>query len=131
MAHRTPLNSIVQMRFLRGLLLASILVFLAPVLLSAAITIEGQAVNGTHNQPAANQTVELLLPRGGMQMVGSTKTDPFGHFSFALPGLDSRAFYLLQAPYQGVNYHAPVRFNASGAATATITIFDSTRTAPA
>ncbi|MGH9455676.1 MAG: hypothetical protein ACRD2O_17085 [Terriglobia bacterium] len=115
---------------MRGLLLVSVLVVFAPALLTAAITVEGRVVNGTDHRAAAGQTVELLLPRGGMQMVGSTKTDASGRFSFSQPDLDSSAFYLLQAPYQGANYHAPVQFNSSGAATADITVFDSTRTLP-
>ncbi|GEM_PF-463619 len=127
---RIHLNSLYQTRCLRGLLLASLLVVFIPSILAAGITIEGQVANGTENRPAAHQPVELLLPQGGMQMVGSTSTDSSGHFSFAQAGLDSGAFYLLQAPYQGVNYHVPVKFNSQGAATAAITIYDSTRAAP-
>ena len=128
---RILVNSFFQTRCWRSLFLASILLPLPSTLLATGITIEGQVVNGTNQRPAAHQPVELLLPQGGMQMVGSTTTDASGHFSFSQPGLDPGAFYLLQAPYQGVNYHVPVKFNSQGAATAAITIYDSTRAEPA
>jgi hypothetical protein len=129
-AHYTLLSSVFQIRSVRRLALASVVALSAPAILTAAISIQGRVVNGTHNRPAANQTVEVLMPRGGMQMVGSTKTDPFGHFSLSLPSLDSNAFYLLQVSYQGVDYHAPVQFSGGEAATTNITIYDSTRKQP-
>jgi len=124
------LDLVFQTRCWRGLFLASILLAFASNLLAAGVTIEGQVVNGTDQRPADHQPVELLLPQGGMQMVGSATTDSSGHFSFSQSSLDSRAFYLLQAPYQGVNYHVPVKFDSQGAATAAITIYDSTHATP-
>jgi hypothetical protein len=119
-----------QTRLWLWLSLAAALAALSPAYLAAA-TIEGQVLNGTNHRPAANQPVELLLPQGGMQVVGSAITDPEGRFSFSQDNLETGAFYLLQAPYQGVNYHTPIQFNSSGLASVRITIFDSTSTAPA
>ena len=88
-------------------------------------------VNGTTGKPVANQTLELLAPRGGMQQVATAKTDAQGRFVFPQNKIDASSFYLLQATYQDVDYHAPIRFDASGEASADITVYDSTRSAPA
>ncbi len=48
----------------------------------------------------------------------------------AASDLATDSFYLLQATYQGVNYHAPVKFDDRGQARVDITVYDATRTAP-
>lgn len=100
--------------------------------------IQGQVVNGTTNAPAANLEIDLLMPRGGMAQVASVKTDAQGHFVIRGSSLDSNAFYLLQAVYQGVKYHSPLQPQQSQAAgqpagpvAVKMTVYDSTRTAPA
>ncbi len=93
--------------------------------------IQGQILNATTRRPQPNQEVQLLMPRGGMQQVASVTTGPDGHFAFAQSDLDSSSFYLLQATYQGVDYHAPVRFDSSGAAAVDLTVYESTSTTPA
>ncbi len=111
---------------------------IAPVSRAAGMgDIQGQVVNGTTNRPAANQEVELLMPRGGMAQVASVKTDAQGHFVIRGSSLDSTAFYLLQTEYQGVKYHSPLQPQQSqsagqpgGPINTKITIYDSTRAAP-
>jgi 5-hydroxyisourate hydrolase-like protein (transthyretin family) len=96
----------------------------------AAGRISGQVVNGTTGVPVANQTLQLLMPRGGMQQVSTATTDASGHFTIAASDLATDSFYLLQATYQDVNYHAPVQFDQAGEARVAITVYDVTRTAP-
>jgi hypothetical protein len=99
-------------------------------LLLAAGKISGQVVNGTTGSPVANQTLQLLMPRGGMQQVATALTDSSGHFVVAASDLATDSFYLLQATYQDVEYHAPVKFDDRGQAQVAITVYDATRTAP-
>jgi len=98
--------------------------------LAAGGKISGQVVNGTTGSPVSNQTLQLLMPRGGMQQVATAVTDASGHFVVAATDLATDSFYLLQATYQDVNYHAPVKFDDRGQARADITVYDATRTAP-
>ena len=91
--------------------------------------ISGQVMNGTSGVPVAGQTLELLMPRGGMQQVATAKTDGSGHFVIVLNDVAGDAFYLLQAAYQGVDYNAPVKFDDRGEARADITVYDATRSA--
>lgn len=115
------------------LLLAAVLALTGQTtrLEGAPAQMQGQLVNGTTGQPQANQAVQLLMPRGGMQQVASATTGADGHFVFSQSDLDSSSFYLLQATYQGVDYHAPVQFDSSGVATVNLTVYESTTTAPA
>jgi hypothetical protein len=99
-------------------------------LLAAGGKISGQVANGTTGNPVANQTLQLLMPRGGMQQVATAVTDSNGHFVVAASDPATDSFYLLQATYQNVNYHAPVRFDDRGQARADITVYEATRTAP-
>jgi len=99
-------------------------------LLAAGGKISGQVVNGTTGSPVSNQTLQLLMPRGGMQQVATAVTDANGHFAIASSDLATDSFYLLQAVFQDVNYHAPVKFDDRGQAQVDITVYDATRTAP-
>jgi len=65
-----------------------------------------------------------------MQQVATAVTDSNGQFVVAASDLATDSFYLLQATYQGVNYHAAVKFDDRGQARADITVYDATRTAP-
>ncbi|MGA2985535.1 MAG: carboxypeptidase-like regulatory domain-containing protein [Terriglobia bacterium] len=99
-------------------------------LLAAGGKISGQVVNGTTGSPVSNQTLQLLMPRGGMRQVSTAVTDANGRFAIASADLATDSFYLLQAVFQDVNYHAPVKFDDRGQARADITVYDSTRIAP-
>jgi hypothetical protein len=99
-------------------------------LLAAGGKISGQVMNGTTGSPVADQKLQLLMPRGGMQQVATAVTDSSGHFVVAASDLTTDSFYLLQATYQDVDYHAPVKFDDRGQAQADITVYDATRTAP-
>ena len=65
-----------------------------------------------------------------MQQVATAVTDSNGQFVVAASDLATDAFYLLQATYQGVDYHAAVKFDDRGQARADITVYDATHTAP-
>lgn len=103
---------------------------LGPALLVAGGTIQGQVMNGTSGKPVANLTLQLLMPRGGMQQVASASTDAGGHYVIEKTDLDPASFYLLQAAYQDVNYHAPVKFDAQGMARIDVTVYDATHAPP-
>jgi len=101
-----------------------------PALHASGGKISGQVLNGTTGSPVANQKLQLLMPRGGMQLVTTAVTDASGHFAIASGILATDSFYLLQAVFQDVNYHAPVKFDDRGQAQAEITVYEATRTAP-
>lgn len=110
---------------LRLLASAFILSFAMPVLVRAQGRIEGQIVNGTTGQPLVNQQVRLLLPRGGMEQLATASTDADGRFAFDQREIDPGSLYLVETEFQGVNYHAPARFDSAGKATANLTVYDS------
>jgi hypothetical protein len=99
---------------------------LAPPPLAAQQKVEGQVINGTTQQPVANQLVQLLVVGAGMREVSTAKTDASGHFALTPSGGATGPLLLVQTVYQGVNYRARV---ADRGATE-ITVFDATRTAP-
>ncbi len=92
--------------------------------------ISGQVVNGTTGNPVANQTVQILMPRGGMQQVATAVTDAHGRYEVSSSDFSLDSFYLLQAVFQDVNYHAAVKFDDRGQARADVTVYEATRTAP-
>ena len=111
--------------------LASVLLLVSlPAVSPAQGRIQGVLSNGTIGQPAANQTVQLLLPRGGMQRVASVTTDASGRFVFPSANIDPTSFYLVQASYQGVDYNAPAQFDPEGTANISITVYDSSASRP-
>jgi len=111
--------------------LASVLLLIPlPAVLLAQGRIQGVVSNGTNGQPAANQTVQLLLPRGGMQRVASVTTDASGRFVFPSANIEPTSFYLVQASYQGVDYNAPAQFDPEGTANISITVYDSSASLP-
>ena len=111
--------------------LAVFAVLLGTPVRSRAARIEGQISNGTTHGPLAGQKVELISPRGGMAVVGGATTDGSGHFVINDGKIDSNGFYLLQATYEGVDYHAPVKFDSSGNATVSVTAYEATGKEPA
>lgn len=106
---------------------ALLLALAVPGRLNAQGRIEGQILNGTSTQPAPHVQVLALMPRGGMQQVAETQTDANGHFVISQSGIDPGTFYLVQANYQGIPYHAPAQFDSSGIAVVNMTVYDSTR----
>lgn len=102
------------------------LLSIAPSMVLAQASIEGQITNGTTNRPVANQEVRLLSPRQGMEQVATASSDASGHFAFGPSQIDPSAFYLLETTYEGARYHEPVKFEAAGSATVNVTIYDST-----
>ena len=119
-----------QSRYLAALAIGLWLAGATPVLMAAEGKISGQVVNGTTGKPVPNQTLQLLMPRGGMQQVATAVTDAGGHFVVAASDLTADSFYLLQANYQDVNYHAPVKFDDRGQAQIDLTVYDATSAAP-
>lgn len=92
--------------------------------------IEGSVVNGTRNRPAAGQEVQLLQPgNGGMRQIAATRSAADGHFLFTGDSILPNTFYLLQASYEGVDYHAPVRMGATPDAKAEVKIYESSSSA--
>src|SRR5262249_19088558 len=70
----------------------------------AAQTITGTVTNGTTGKPAAGDAVELLSLSQGMQVIGNTKTDAQGHFSFPPPKDSAQAPHMVRATHNGVSY---------------------------
>jgi len=103
---------------------------MGPALFAAGSKIQGQVTNGTTGKPVANLTLQLLMPRGGMQEVATAATDASGHYVIEKSDLDPASFYLLQATYQDVNYHAPVKFDVDGTAQIGVTVYDATHSPP-
>ncbi|HZP02814.1 MAG TPA: carboxypeptidase-like regulatory domain-containing protein [Terriglobia bacterium] len=91
----------------------------------AQAQIQGRVINGTSQQPVPGQVVQLLLPRGGMQVVATATTDAEGRFAIDQAEIDPNTFYLAQAVYNDVSYHAPVQFDSSGVANVGITVYES------
>lgn len=108
-------------------LISAAVLLLLPSLVCAQAKVEGRVVNGTTNRPVPGQEIRLLIPRGGMQQVGTTKTGADGHFVFDAAGIDSKSFYLVSTDFQGVPYNTPATFNSNGAASVDLTVYDSTR----
>ena len=116
----------------RFLILVPVLaLFLGVPALSTAAQIAGQITNDSTHQPLANQKIELISPQGGMAVAGDATTDAQGRFVFKGGQIDTGRFYLLQTTYEGVDYHAPVKFDPNGNALANITVFESTHQKPA
>lgn len=104
---------------------ALLLTILIPLSLQAQARIEGRVTNGTTQRPVSNQKVLVLEPRQGMQQIADATTDANGNFSISQNGISAGSFYLLQANFQSVAYHAPAQFDANGVAKAEITVYDS------
>src|SRR5260370_10212461 len=106
---------------------AVLLSLLGTVVLFAQAKIEGQVVDGTSRRPLPNQELRLLLPKGGMQEVANTHTDASGRFSFEPSGIEPNSFYLVEARFQDVAYHAPAQFDSNGIANVNLTVYESAR----
>jgi hypothetical protein len=132
-AIQNTLNKVKGLSIMRGglIFLASVLLLVSlPAVLPAQGRIQGEVANGTSGQPLANQAVQLLLPRGGMQRVATAITDASGRFVFSSANIDPSSFYLVQTAYQGVDYNAPAQFDPEGTATVGITVYEASSSAP-
>jgi len=98
---------------------------LLPVAAHAQARINGQVLDGTGRRPVPNQEVRLLVPREGMQQAATASTDVNGKFVFEQSGIDASSFYLVEARFAGVPYHAPVQFDPTGSATVNLTVYES------
>ncbi|MFQ5663846.1 MAG: carboxypeptidase-like regulatory domain-containing protein, partial [Terriglobia bacterium] len=74
-----------------------------------AAEVVGRVVNGTTGQPVPGQFVNLLALRGQMVPVRETYTDDEGRYRFVVAANPSERF-LVQVPFQGVNYNQPAMF---------------------
>ena len=83
----------------------SVALALMPVLVfaSSALAIDGTIVNQTTGKPQAGVIIQLVQPgQGGMQTLGTTKSDAQGKFRF---DQSAQGPTLVQAIYQGVLYN--------------------------
>ncbi|MGH9407000.1 MAG: hypothetical protein ACRD3D_14355 [Terriglobia bacterium] len=111
--------------------LAALASLLFPLPLLAAGHIAGRAMNGTTNRAAAGEEVELLQPgNGGMRQVAATRTAADGSFAFSSDSILPDTFYLLQARYEGVAYHAPVRLGSKPDVRTDLRIYDASPAPP-
>jgi hypothetical protein len=97
----------------------------APVLGQEKIT--GRVLNGTSHQPVANQLVQLLVPRGGMQQIATATSDDAGRFSLDAQGSAGAPIAMVQAVYKDVNY----RVRATPGESTELTVYENTHTVPA
>jgi hypothetical protein len=89
-------------------------------------TLEGRVVNGTLNQAAANQRVELLTLGQGMNSNAETTTASDGSFRFSLQPNSSSPHWLLRAIFRGVNYNLSVTSSQDLSQPVTLTIYETT-----
>ena len=111
--------------------MAVIGILAAAAALQAQVTISGEITNGTTRKPMAHLALQLISPRGGMQTAAETRTNSVGRYRFSGSSIQKSGFYLVQAVYQGVDYHGPVQFAGKGAATVNITVYEATHQAQA
>jgi hypothetical protein len=99
-------------------------VIVGSVALSAsAATLTGTITNRTTNKPAAGTEVSLIALSQGMSVVGSTKANAQGKFSFNVP--DDNAMHLVRATYQGVSYFPKGGPMQPGTTSTEIEVYDS------
>ena len=85
----------------RGGLSARLCIFFAALPLLAAV--DGTVINGTTGKPQANVSVNLVQPgQGGMQTLGTAKTDAQGKFRF---DQQAEGPQLVEATYDDVKYY--------------------------
>jgi hypothetical protein len=81
--------------------------YLLALALSASLAlaaVDGTVQNATDGKPQAGATVTLVELGGGMNTIGSTKSDAEGHFKFDAT-MQPATPYLIQALYEGVTYN--------------------------
>lgn len=104
--------------------LSALAILLVFVPAAGAAEIVGQVTNATTGQPVPGQSVNLLALRGRMVPVRQTQTDSDGRYRFVVAANPSERF-LVQVPFQGVNYHQPALFTTGERITADVQVFES------
>jgi hypothetical protein len=114
----------IKRRGVAALVSALIAAALCLIFSAAAIagTVDGTVRNGTTNKPAAGVQVLLIELQGGMQTVGTTKTDAAGKYHFDNDAIGQGPM-LIRAVYHGVFFHQPL---TPGTATADVTVYETT-----
>lgn len=102
---------------------AFLLALMAIPLAAAAAEVAGRVTNGTTGQPVVGQQVSLLALRGQMVPVRETQSDAEGRYRFVVDANPSERF-LVQVPFQGVNYNQPAIFTSGERITADVQVFD-------
>ena len=90
---------------------------------ASAAEVRGRVTNGTTGQPVAGQFINLLVLRGQMIPVRETQTDNEGRYRIVVAANPSERF-LVQVPFQGVNYNRPAFFTSGERITADIEVFE-------
>lgn len=99
---------------------------LAGVAFASSLT--GQVVNGTTSKPAAGDEVVILSLSQGMTEIGRTKTDASGNFKIDVP--DDGTPHMVRVNHQGVNYFPKGGPLMPGTTSATIQVYDASKTLP-
>jgi hypothetical protein len=95
--------------------------------LPALAAVRGAVSNGTTGRPQSGVKITLYKLEGGMQPIGEATTGADGRFRLEAPPPPNDMPYLVQAHYQGVNYHGAARAGLPGTDSETaIEVFDST-----
>jgi hypothetical protein len=98
----------------------------ASVLLAQS-PISGRVINGTTNQPAVHQKVELLTLGEGMKTASEVLSGADGSFTFPAIQNAQTPHLLLRAIYQGVNYNLSVSSHEEMQKPVTLTIYETTQ----
>lgn len=101
--------------------------WLLPANALAQRTLQGRVMNGTTNQPAAQQRVELLTLGEGMNKNADAVSAADGSFRFTLTESASSPHWLLRAIYQGVNYNLSVTPDQDLSQPVVVTIYETTQ----
>jgi hypothetical protein len=104
------------------------LLFFALTVIPALAAVDGTVMNTTTGRPQANVIISLVQPgQGGMQTLGSTKTDAQGKFKIEK---SAEGMQLLQAIHAGVPYNKMLQ-PGQPTSNVQIEVFDSTTDASA
>jgi hypothetical protein len=111
-------------QYLRGVIL--VLAMLIPSA-SHAYKVVGKITNGTSGRADVVADVEVVNPRGGMQIEQTLRTT---NGAFVIDNLsDTSHVYVIRAVYQGVSYPGIVRYAGSDTTFHDITVYDTTAAA--
>jgi len=114
-------------RHLPGWLLWLLVLALHASVMLAQRPISGRVINGTTNQPAVGQKVELLTLAEGMKTASEALSGPDGSFVFSPVENAQTPHLLLRAIYQGVNYNLSVSSETQDEKPVIMTIYETTQ----
>ena len=100
--------------------------FLSTSLPAQQELLRGRVVDKTRNRPVADQKVDLVSVRQGMQTVHSWVTNSQGKFSLPAEELDPDGVYLLHLFYQNIRYDQPVNLQAGQGSEIEMEVFQTT-----